>query len=72
MTDDMNAIVRELKDRQEIWQCMTNYCRGVDRMDRELILTCYHPDAIDDHGAIAGDPAEFADWVLEFVGKDVS
>lgn len=72
MREEFDGILTELKDRQEIMRCMTTYCRGVDRMDRELILSCYHPDAIDDHGAVVGDPEKFTDWVLEFVGKDIS
>jgi hypothetical protein len=57
--------VRELKDRQEIYDCMMRYCRGVDRLDRALLQSCYHPDAFDDHGAYVGPAAGFIDWVLK-------
>ena len=36
--------------RDEIRELLTRYCRGVDRMDAELIASAYHPDAIDEHG----------------------
>lgn len=36
--------------RDEIRELVTRYCRGVDRMDAELIASAYHPDAIDEHG----------------------
>lgn len=56
--------VRELQDRQEILDCLMRYARGVDRLDRALILSAYHEDAIDDHGMFVGGPTEFADWVI--------
>lgn len=63
MEDDIAAMVRELYDRQKIREVVTNYCRGVDRMDRDLLLSCYHPDAIDDHGFFVGGPEAFWQWV---------
>jgi hypothetical protein len=36
-------MVRELYDQQKIRDVVINYCRGVDRMDRDLFLSCYHP-----------------------------
>ena len=66
MEPDIETMVRELYDRQKIRECVTNYCRGVDRMDRELLLSCYHPDAIDDHGFFVGGPEAFWDWVQHY------
>ena len=45
------AQIKHLIDRQAILDCLTRYCRGMDRFDRALVLSAYHPDAIDDHGA---------------------
>ena len=39
--------LRELCDRQEILDCIHRYCRAVDRADRDLLVSVYHPDAID-------------------------
>jgi len=36
--------------REEIRDLLARYCRGVDRMDADLIASAYHPDAIDEHG----------------------
>ncbi len=58
--------LRELVDRQAIHDVILRYCRGVDRMDRELLLSAYHPDAIDDHGLFVGGPEAFADYFLAF------
>lgn len=62
---DMESKVRELWDRQQILDCLHRYARGCDRLDRELILSVYHPDAIDEHGKFVGTPDEFADWVID-------
>ena len=66
MNPELEAMVRELHDREKIRQVVTNYCRGVDRMDRALLLSCYHPDAIDDHGFFVGGPEAFWDWVNRY------
>ena len=39
------------------------YCRGIDRLDLELVRACYHPDATDDHGGFVGTRDEYVDWV---------
>jgi hypothetical protein len=65
MDAEAMALVRELKDRQEIYECLTRYCRGIDRLDREMLLSAYHPDAIDDHGAFVGPVGAWADFVFD-------
>ena len=58
--------LQELLDRQDILDCIHRYCRGVDRFDRELLLSVYHPDAIDDHGMFVGGPEAFVDWAFAY------
>jgi len=58
--------LRDLIDRQEIHDVILRYCRGVDRLDRELILSAYHPDAIDDHGLFVGGPEAFTAYFSAF------
>jgi hypothetical protein len=60
------ARLQELLDRQDILDCIHRYCRAVDRFDRELMLSVYHPDAIDDHGLFVGGPKEFVDWAFGY------
>lgn len=60
MTDIDPKKLQNLIDRQEILDCLTRYARGVDRLDRDLVLSAYHPDARDDHIAFVGSPEEFA------------
>lgn len=65
MTDN-NADIHELIDRQRIWECLLRYTRGMDRLDRDLVLSAYHPDAMEDHGAFLAPCEIFADQVLAF------
>ena len=54
--------LRGLIDRQEIWDVMQRYGRGLDRLDRELARSCYWDDAIEDHGTYVGRPDDFIEW----------
>jgi ketosteroid isomerase-like protein len=63
--EELERTVRVLQDRQAIHDCLMNYSRGVDRLDRDLILSCYHEDAVDDHGVFVGNREEFADWAID-------
>lgn len=62
--EELAAIVGEMQDREAIWQCMLRYARGCDRFDRDLIMSAFHPDAVDDHSKFVGGPAEFVDWAV--------
>lgn len=70
MNDNNNNVpqdrIQALLDRQDILDCVTRYCRAVDRFDREMLLSVYHEDAIDDHGSFVGDREGFADWALNY------
>lgn len=54
----------EVAARCAITDVIHRYCRGMDRMDRELTLSCWHPGGTDDHGPLyAGSPEGFVDWL---------
>lgn len=53
--------LRELIDQQDIFAVLLRYARRLDRMDRELLRSCYWDDAIDDHHAYVGTPDYFID-----------
>src|SRR5579864_3736476 len=59
------ATLKEMRDRQEILACITRYCRGVDRLDREILASAYHHDAIEDHGFYVGPVGGFINWVID-------
>jgi hypothetical protein len=50
MNEQLEAKLQRLLDEQSIRELLARYCRGVDRCDTELIASCFHPDACDDHG----------------------
>lgn len=52
-----------LEDEQAIRTVLLRYCRGIDRIDLDLVRDCYHPDAVDDHGAFRGGVDEFLAWI---------
>ena len=56
-----DGAIRQLLDRQQIWDSIISYTRGMDRLDHDLVVDAFHPDAKDDHGVITGNPAEIAD-----------
>ena len=51
----MSIDIATLIARAEITEVLTRYVRGADRNDWQLLRTCYHADATDDHGLYSGD-----------------
>ena len=65
MVRKVSAIAAEFADREAIRECLYRYCRGIDRLDTDLILSAYWPDATDEHGNFAAHSAqEFADHAV--------
>lgn len=63
---DSTRCLQILLDRQDILDCINTYCRGVDRFDKDLILSAYHPDAIDFHGEFQDTAEKFVEWAFGF------
>jgi hypothetical protein len=57
--------IDDLVAQQEIRDVLIRYTRGIDRMDPDLVLSCYWPGAHDDHGAFQGSAEDFAQWVQD-------
>ncbi|ADP80910.1 nuclear transport factor 2 family protein [Pseudofrankia inefficax] len=57
--------LRALLDRQEIQDVLTRYCRAADRCDAELMRSCYHDDAVDNHGMFDGAASAFVPYAQE-------
>ena len=55
--------------KQEITDVVYRYARGIDRLDFELVRSCYHPDAYDDHGAFKGSVDEFVEMCEGFLPR---
>jgi hypothetical protein len=57
---------RALLDQIELRDLVMRYCRGIDRRDFALVRSCYHDDAIDDHGGMfTGSADDYVAWVAE-------
>lgn len=52
-----------LLDERAIRRVLSRYCRGIDRMDLDLVRDCYWPEATDRHGPFTGTRDEFVAWV---------
>ena len=55
----------EAADKQEIRDVLMRYGRGVDRLDEDLLRSCYHDDSFDDHGHWKGNGQDFAAFIVE-------
>jgi hypothetical protein len=62
--NDLRATVRALSDRQQIFDCLHRFNRGLDRLDVESVRSAYFADAFDHHGPFQGSPEEFVEWVM--------
>jgi hypothetical protein len=57
--------VQALLDKQAIHEVVLRYCRGVDRVDRDLVRDCYWPEAVDEHGSFTGTRDEYLAWLFD-------
>lgn len=57
------ARLARLLDQNEIRDVIYRYCRGIDRCDYDLVRSCYHTDASDDHGDFRGGVEDFIAYV---------
>jgi hypothetical protein len=55
MIVDKQRAMEELLIKEEIRENMMRYARGVNRLDGDLVRSCFHPDAIEKHGDYFGD-----------------
>ncbi len=61
----MSEALERLVAKDEIYDALVRYCRGIDRRDADLVRSAYHEDAVDNHGYTVvergWDLAELAD-----------
>lgn len=60
----IEAKIARLIDRQDILDCLTRFCRGTDRFDRDLFLSAFHDDATIAAGPFVGGPVALWDWAI--------
>lgn len=62
MDAERTAHLERLLDRQDIHDCLIRFSRGMDRFDRDLFLSAFHPDATIAAGDFVGGPKALYDW----------
>lgn len=68
MPPDLHDKLLRLLAEREIHAVLLRYCRGVDRCDADLMASCFHPDARDDHGGWTAQGAQaIAERILGLV-----
>jgi hypothetical protein len=67
MTNDTDKLARlgELLDRQDIFDSLIRFARGMDRFDREAFLSAFHPDAQVAAGTFVGQPDALYAWARD-------
>jgi hypothetical protein len=65
MNTEVLQRVAEMLERQDIADCLVRFSRGMDRFDRDLFLSAFHPDATISAGEFVGGPADLYDWAAQ-------
>lgn len=60
----MDTTFKTIADRIAIRDVLERYCRGIDRLDADLVRGVYWDEGVDDHGVYKGSGKDFADFVL--------
>jgi len=63
------ASLRQVADKDAIRDVLMRFCRGVDRLDEELLKSCYHADSYDDHGPFKGNGHDFAAHIVKSIAE---
>lgn len=58
MQSPMDAKLEAMMSKMEITDVLMRYGRGIDRADRDLLKSCYHPGAIEEHGSTYAGPVD--------------
>ena len=65
-----DARLAKMLAHAEIRDVLARYARAIDRADAELLKSCYHPDAIEEHaGNFEGNAHDYVDEAIPRVGQ---
>jgi hypothetical protein len=65
VTSADDARLAELLDKQAIQEALHRYCRGLDRLDADLIASVYHPDARENHSGLLIEGSRAGEMLVE-------
>tara|TARA_R110000765_G_scaffold130701_1_gene229227 strand:+ start:501 stop:1028 length:528 start_codon:yes stop_codon:yes gene_type:complete len=57
----------EVLHHQRIRLVLERYCRGIDRLDADLLNSVYWEDAHDNHGIYNGPALDFAEFIIPYM-----
>jgi hypothetical protein len=63
MDDDLTTIL----SHQRIRLVLERYCRGIDRLDSDVLASVYWDDANDNHGIYNGPASGFAQFIIPYM-----
>lgn len=55
--------LQQLMDEREIEQLLYRYCTAIDRPDKEMLDSCFHPDAILHYPRYSEADGNYIEWV---------
>ena len=64
MTEAIDQKLQLVIDKQEIRDLSGTYMRGLDRLQKALVLSVFHDDARTDYGFFKGSAADFAEFAI--------
>src|SRR5262249_12563597 len=70
MAGSRDQAIQEMLDKHAIREVIYRYCRGVDPGDVELLSSCYHHDAYDDHAGRIFNGLNVAQGLVDWM-KDI-
>ena len=62
--DELSVSLGMLVQERAIERTIHRYCRGVDRLLPDVVRSCFHEDAVDDHGDTPRGRDELIDWMF--------
>lgn len=65
----MPTSIETLAAKSEIADVVFRYCRGVDRLDFELVRSCYHDDGVDHHTGFDGNADQYVEWLASLLPR---
>jgi len=69
MPADREAL--RLEDRERIREVLYRYSRAIDRRDLDLMMSCYHPDSVDQHASFTGSGPEFCSYAMAQLKRSI-
>ena len=65
LSEEQIKTFQVVADKQAIMEVYARYTRAVDRVDRALLETVFHPDGYEEHGGIyAGSSQGFVEFIM--------